>query len=589
MAARCLGLGLCFSILLTISAPTINLWPLAAMLTVPLAVGAALIARRAHQSLAIQQRPRILAWAALVGVGTTPAWMWLQLFLFPVTPPGFVPLGFYLSSYSGIFVWLMARCIVARDVLRVSPPPGKLAQLAARIPLPLLAGGLWCLLEVLRGDWVLGGYAFYNIAVPLIDILAPLASIVGCIGCAAVVAGFGWMIGDVICNPAARPPRRLAPKLAIVAVIIGLPWVLVPTLKNPGDRSLRVGVLQTNLPQSNKMSWSAASRVSDFATWQGLTRNLATANPDVIVWPETMFPGSSLSPQWTAVENRLGLYLPYADSAGIQRRLMLAELAEQLVALQAEIRIPVLIGAVGTENPTAEKNSTRINADSRFNSVFMIRGGKIEADRYDKGRLVPFGEYIPIAWRLPELQNAIVGLGAKGMSFDLGFGSRPTVFIIKGGPESARIAARVVTPICFEMTYPGTMRSLVFRGDARRADLIITPSNDGWFGWQDSGRITHLQIARWRAAELGTPVVRAVNTGISCVIDGAGVVLLAPGSQPLPARQEGTLVADVPLAVRSTLYTHFGDWPAIATGIFSIFVLSLSGRVPRPSPSAIVS
>jgi len=342
-------------------------------------------------------------------------------------------------------------------------------------------------------------------------------------------------------------------------------------------------VLQTNLPQSNKMSWAAASRVNDFATWQSLTRTLAASNPDVIVWPETMFPGASLSPQWTALENRNGLYLPYADSQGVQKRLVLAELAEQLVALQAEIRIPLLIGAVGTENPTAEKNSTRIRADKRFNSVFMIRGGKIEADRYDKARLVPFGEYIPIAWRSPDLQNAIVGLGAKGMSFDLAFGGPPTIFTVEGGPANARVAARVVTPICFEMTYPGTLRSIVFDGESRRADLIITPSNDGWFGWQDSGRITHMQIARWRAAELGTPVVRAVNTGISCVIDGAGVVLQAPGSQPLPTRQEGTLIADVPLAVRRTLYARFGDWPAIALGIFSLATLVFGGRLQRPA------
>jgi len=558
----CVTLGLSFGAILTFASPPVNLWPLAALNILPLALAAIAIARRPG---------RLYTGAIVTALGTLPAWYWLHLFLFPVTGPGYVPLGFVLASYSGFFVWLMARWLRA-----VAARPG-----LARVPVILLAAGLWGLMELLRGDWVLGGYALYNVATPLIRGVAPLASIIGCIGVAAAVGGLGWMLAELLTKPESRRPRALAPKLALLVLLVGLPAALVPAPAATGTRTLRVGMVQTNLPQSNKIGWSAPDRLAAFERWTTLTRQAATAGAEVIVWPETMFPGQSLSPGWTAVEKQYGYYLPYKDEAGRDQKLDLARFAEALIALNLELGRPLLVGAIAADNPRRDTATGRIASDARYNSVFLIRSGTVETDRYDKGRLVPFGEYVPIAWRYPAIQNAVVGLGAKGMSFDLGFGTRDHVFEL----VSENTTARAITPICFEMTYPMHCRDLVYRGGKRAVDVIITASNDGWFGDWDSGRSAHLLAAQWRAAELGTPVVRSVNTGISCVIDAAGTIVSAPGSEPLGTRAEGVLVATVPLATRTTVYSYLGDWPAITLGLASLGIIAAGVFTSRSGPA----
>jgi apolipoprotein N-acyltransferase len=151
---------------------------------------------------------------------------------------------------------------------------------------------------------------------------------------------------------------------------------------------------------------------------------------------------------------------------------------------------------------------------------------------------------------------------------------------IEGRAESAEKFVKFVTPICFEGTKPELCRRLVYERGERRASLIINVSNDGWFGkatgWRGlvaGGRQQHLQAARWRCVELGVPMVRAVNTGISAYVDRTGKIRQAgPDGRDSAVNVEGVMTATVPLPDGST-YTVFGrignvfGWIIVGVGV----------------------
>jgi apolipoprotein N-acyltransferase len=102
--------------------------------------------------------------------------------------------------------------------------------------------------------------------------------------------------------------------------------------------------------------------------------------------------------------------------------------------------------------------------------------------------------------------------------------------------------------ICYEIVFPNEAMP---RGE--RPGWLVNLTNDGWFG-VSSGPYQHLQQARVRAIELGLPLVRAANTGISAVIDPLGRVI-----KSLPLGTEGVLDAPLPRRIDAPFYARTGD------------------------------
>jgi len=149
-----------------------------------------------------------------------------------------------------------------------------------------------------------------------------------------------------------------------------------------------------------------------------------------------------------------------------------------------------------------------------YNSALLINEEGRLISQYDKIRLMPFGEYVPLPQWLPgaSLISGIVGEFTPGTKY--------TVM-----PIGDR---RVGVFICIEAAYPWIARRLANEG----ADTLINISNDGYLGPTAVMR-QHLANAIFRAVETGRPMLRVTNTGLSAEIASDGkVTSLTRGFQP---------------------------------------------------------
>lgn len=139
-----------------------------------------------------------------------------------------------------------------------------------------------------------------------------------------------------------------------------------------------------------------------------------------------------------------------------------------------------------------------------YNSALLINGNA-PITQYDKIRLMPFGEYVPVPQWLPgaSLITGIVGEFTPGDKYTL----------MSIGDYRAGVF------ICIEAAYPWIARRMTNEG----ADLLINISNDGYLGPTAVMR-QHLANAVFRAVENERPLLRVTNTGITARITADGKI-----------------------------------------------------------------
>lgn len=502
------------------------------------------------------------------------AWLWVQRWMIDVTGPGYVMLAVAQGAFPAAFVWLLAT-------LRPRGRPPLMPGLTNVLLVPVL----WTATEMFRGSPLfLTGYPWFFLAHPLIaqPVLCQAADLLGTYFVSFAAATLAGVVADLLTLPLLRAGRMalsIRVSLGVFAVVqafaigYGL-WRVAQTdrlLADPALERLRVAVVQTNLPQNNKQAWTIEEQFRDFAHFVEITRAWAAGGgngdaPDLVVWPETMVPGVALNIE--ALRDTLRI----ERETGRDLR-SVRYFHDALAQVARELHTPMLVGGSAVDhlryveetNTNADgspKKSARWKWNARYNSALVFRtDGTLDERRYDKVHRTPFGEVIPIAHRWPGVQQWLLNLGARGMSFDLDAGADFTRLEIPlPGAEPGSIL--VGTPICFESTMPYVCRALVQPRGGRKAGLLINLTNDGWFGKLRGGREQHLQIGRFRCIENRVPMVRAANTGISAAIDSAGRIIrygpsLPPGSAAWNA--EGVMIASIPLHARPTLYAAVGD------------------------------
>ena len=418
-------------------------------------------------------------------------------------PPTLVGVSAYLAIYPAL------ACAFARWM---RPGWPRIAALAVG----------WTALEMLRGV-AFTGFPWNPIASTWSDIPAMLQP-------AAGVGVFGLGLLTVVL--AAAPAMTARGGRAGIAVAVGVPLLLaagwgagtlrIPRAADADHAGVKLGIVQPNLPQHEKVQ--ARFRDSHFSKHLAMTEMAAGAGVTHFIWPETA----------------IGFALSRTPGA-----------ADAVARLVPEGGL-VIAGAFRASPPGMRP--------VRFwNSLVAIDGKARSVAAYDKARLVPFGEYVP-------LRSVLAFTQVTGGRFDFSRGPGPTTLNVKGLPPFSPL-------ICYEIIFPGRVV-----GPGERPRWLLNVTNDGWFG-DSAGPYQHFAAARMRAVEEGLPVVRAANSGISAVIDPYGRVI-----QRLGLGRAGVVEAGLPVALAEpTVFARFGHLPLSAFLALAAAVLAAGWRC-KPSP-----
>ncbi|WP_042417228.1 apolipoprotein N-acyltransferase [Streptacidiphilus anmyonensis] len=418
--------------------------------------------------------------------------------LIPSVGPAIVVLAAFLGVLWAPWGWLVRR------LLHGTPDAGR--ALAALVLLP--TG--WLLTETVRswqylgGPWGLLGASQYQQHFAL-----RLASVGGvwldsllivAVNTAVVVLLAAW----------GRSAVAWLTLLSLAAATVALTaWAPAPRTTG---RTAAIGVVQPGMAVANDAVGDRTIR------GEQLTATLTADRPDLVLWGES------------SVSFDLGTR---------------PDLVARLSSLSASTGADLLVNV----------DAMRPGKGGIYKSSVLVGPQGLTGQRYDKIRLVPFGEYIPLRPVLGWIKDF-----SKAAAVDRRRGSEPVVMTV---PTRDGGTLKVGPLICFESAFPDMSRALVQRGAQVILVQSATPTfQDTWAPEQ------HASLAALRAAETGRPVVQATLTGVSVAYDASGRQV----GERLGKDSSAATVYTVPLTTGSTLYDRWGNW--VPTGCALVLLLS---------------
>ena len=279
-------------------------------------------------------------------------------------------------------------------------------------------------------------------------------------------------------------------------------------------RMVNVAVVQANIDQSLK--WEPAYQNKTIETYLRLTREAYDFKPDLIVWPETSVP-----------------FFFQSD----------VEFAPKILALARESNSSIMFGS-----PAYKRMQGK---NKYYNRAYLITSADQPFQYYDKVKLVPFGEYVPLKKYLFFVSRLVPAAG----DFEPGNRIAPL--------NGKRFLPGIL--ICFEAIFPELAGTQTRRG----ANILVNLTNDAWFG-KTSAPYQHLSMAVFRAVENRRPMIRAANTGFSAFIGSDGRIIKSSSLFKEEVLKASVGISNSPL----TFYARFGDLFA-----FSLLAISLIGML----------
>jgi apolipoprotein N-acyltransferase len=397
----------------------------------------------------------------------------------------------------------------------------------------LLFPAIWVSIDFFRSigeipfPWSFLGYSF----APILP-FAQLASITGVWGLTFIAVGLNVLIFDLlVCyyrneNQAQKWIHLSIGFLCLIAISL---WGNARIKKPLTGETKKIAAIQTNIDQ---LHWGNNSLDTAFTITDAMVKDAAAKNADLIVGPESAL-------------------LCFVDRK--------VEHRSRVQGWVDSINKPLILGGLHWDRaPEGAAYEYYI-----YNSAFFIEPSKTIL-HYNKQMLVPFSERMPFENFIPILSR--VNLGEA----DFMSGKEPVVFQADG--------IRAAPFICYEVIFPSFVQERL----KKNANVIVTITNDGWFG-KTSGPYQHAAMARMRAIENRISVVRCANSGFSMFIDGYGRV---SGITKLYTRT--TAYGNVLLRNADSFYAKYGDWFMVlclliaSSGLALVLIMSIFRKVKFP-------
>ncbi len=456
------------------------------------------------------RRPRWIIFAGTVLGAQAVAWTIILGWLHHVTWAGLLLLGPVIGAWAGLW-FLAARWAMPRL-------PGR--SMPVRVFVVFALAGLWAINEWTR-TWLLGGFPWLPLAASQWQrgSILQVAAFTGTGGVSAVLvamnlglAAFAHRLAFENARglPGAKPGpwhRRSPEFLAALLLIVGCFTLFLREAVNRAPFAVplaRVAFVQPDIPQEIK--WDSSKTTEILSVLDDVTRRAAATQPDLVLWPEAT--------------------TPWALNADAILRAWTEELAR-------DTGRPLVLGSIAI-SPHAVSDGSPGNGDW-FNASFVVDPATgVQPGRYEKRKLVPFGEFVPL--------RPLLGWLGKFVPIGDDF-ARGTSAI----PLTVRLPGRTLALgplICYEDIFPTFARANVLAG----ADALLVQTNNGWFG-EGAAAYQHAANAVLRAVETRRPVLRDGNAGWSGWIDEFGSIRAVLTRDPT-----GHVTTDPTMAASGTVY-----------------------------------
>jgi apolipoprotein N-acyltransferase len=312
----------------------------------------------------------------------------------------------------------------------------------------------------------------------------------------------------------AKPERVHASFASAIVIAICVVWAATgytaeKIIGRPAPEPALAALLQPNISQ--EMRWNESNLMSIFDRMMAMSSEASSRGASLIVWPESTVPLSYSSTDF------------YRGA---------------IEGLSREHSVDIILGSIAEDSG----DPTKI-----WNAAFLVSGGRT-VGHYDKIRLVPFGEYVPLRKMLFFANKLVHAVG------EFQFGTKDT-------PLPGRL--RYGLAICYEIVFPQIARQQVING----AEVLVTITNDAWYDGTSAPR-QHLDQARLRAIETDRYLLRAATTGISAFVDPTGRIV-----EQMPMNRQGIVYPKFAPRHSVTPYVRFGDWFAWVACFVVVFAL----------------